>query len=131
MSNLKSLQSLQNKALRCIFKDKSYSTEEAHTRANLLLLKDRRKINIVAMAHSRRIPHLRPTLKKPRNLRSNSKLQLEKPRSNNVKFENSFIVCAISYWNSLPSMLKVCLDPSLFKTRIKLELKQGKINFPE
>lgn len=129
--NLKSLQILQNKALKYIFKNENYSTDEAHQKANLTQLRDRRLINLVAMTQFRRIIHVRPKLNKNRTLRSTRKLLLDRPRANNAKFDNSFIMYAITYWNCLPDRLKVCTDPSNFKTRVKLELKQGKINFLE
>lgn len=129
--NLKSLQTLQNKALNCIFKNENYSTEEAHLKANLSQLQVRRLINLVTMTQFRRIPHVRPKPSNTRNLRSTHKLLLDRPRANNAKFDNSFIMYAITWWNCLADRLKVCTDPSNFKTRVKLVLKQGKINFPE
>lgn len=130
--NLKSFQSLQNKALRCIYTDHAeYSTKELHKKANLLLLHERRKLNLLTAAHSHKIPQFQLCKMSNRNLRSNNKLLLSVPFQRSHKFTKSFVVQAISLWNWLPDKLKSSTEVKLFKTWVQSELKQGKLNFPE
>lgn len=52
-------------------------------------------------------------------------------RAKNVKYEKSFIAQSIMLWNKLSQALKCTQDVKLFKTRVKSEIMQCKLNFPE
>lgn len=57
INSLTKLQTLQNRALRCIYYNNSnLSTNELHVRAKLLRLQDRRDSNLAAFAHSYKLP---------------------------------------------------------------------------
>lgn len=66
-----------------------------------------------------------------RSLRSNRKLLLKETKCNNVKYEKSFKVAAIKYWNKLPEEIKRIRNIKQFATRVKQELLLEKINFPQ
>lgn len=118
MTVLKSFQVLQNGALHCILNGDRYSNMlELHKKANLTMLRDRRKLNLVAMAHDRNIPQFGLASANERQLRSNNKMLLIVPFANNIKFEKSFIMQAIKLWNGLPENLKTCQPTQHFKSR--------------
>lgn len=48
-----------------------------------------------------------------------------------AKHEHSLSVLSIKYWNSLPERVKMIDSLKLFCTRVKQEMMQNKLNFPE
>lgn len=129
---LNSLQTLQNRALRCVFiNEPTMSVKDMHVKANLLSLNSRRNLNIVAIAHARKFSQFKLCPARERALRSNNDLIMSKEHANNVKYEKCFVTKAIILWNSLDRSIKAIPTVRLFKTRVKSEMKLNKLNFPE
>lgn len=66
-----------------------------------------------------------------RELRSNRKILLNIPKSNCKQFSKSFALKSRKMWNHLNEDLKRIRDVALFVTRVRRELLQNKLNFPE
>lgn len=65
-----------------------------------------------------------------RELRSNRKPLLNKPKSNSRTFTDSFVIRSRKMWNILSEDFKKIKDVKLFTTRVKKELFLNKLNFP-
>lgn len=129
---LQGLQTLQNKCLKKIFMKKDWpGTENTHKRCNLLYVADKRKLSLVKFAHiiSYRPENMRE--ERRQNMRSNTVLLLKENHVRYEKYGKSFINISSQLWNRLPQVLKVINNTQVFKTRVKSELLQGKLNFPE
>lgn len=97
--------------------------------------KQRSNINLIASAHKRRegFYTLTDRSTSEHNLRSVNKLLLDTPKICTMKFEKSFIISSIKLWNQLCEDHKE-IPPNkyqLLKLRIKKEMLQNKLNFPE
>lgn len=131
-SSLQSLQTLQNKALRIVYSKKHWKgTHQAHIKSKLLYLNQRRTTSLLKYAHTQ--SYNPDNLKKinARTLRSSQKTQLKAQLAKNTKFEKSFVYQAVTQWNGLSQETKSIRNFKLFKTRIKCEMLQNNINFPE
>lgn len=129
---LKGLQTLQNKSLRIIFGKKDWpGTNVAHKRCNLLKIDDRRKLSLVKFAHQNSHNPLNLKEHSRHELRSNKRILLKENPIRSSKYEKSFIVASVRLWNGLSEELKSIFNTYAFKTRVKKELLQGNINFPE
>lgn len=99
----------------------------------MLYIADRRKLSlyIVQYAHAR--SKHRENLKEGgiHNLRSTNKLLLKEKVVNTSRYEKSFVVTSIRLCNGLTEELKSIYNIYAFKIRVKMELLQGKLNFPE
>lgn len=85
-------QTLQNKALRCIYLNNTgESTIELHIKSKLLTLEDRRKSNLAAIAHSWKLNCFDLCRSRDRILRSNDTRVLIKPLARSKKFERCFV----------------------------------------
>lgn len=58
-------------------------------------------------------------------------LLLKEKQVRNVKYKKSFLTVSTHLWNGLSPELKVINITQLFKTKVKSELLQGKLNSPE
>lgn len=132
-NSLTKLQTLQNKALRCIYhSDHRLSVRELHVRAKLLFLQDRRDSNLAAFAHCYKLPCFKLCENRDRLLRSNDTKVLIKPLAKCTKFEKSFVYKAIELWNNAEKELRLISDFAYktFKLRFKQEMLNNYINFP-
>lgn len=130
---LKKLQTLQNKALHCVYvHDKTLSTFDLHKKAGLMYLQDRRNLNLTAFAHKANIDCYRLLPPRVKNVRSNNDRLIEKPLARNGKFENCFVYSSIELWNNTKKDLKELRSQEykLFKHRLKCEMWYNFINFP-
>lgn len=128
----KSLQTLQNKCLRTIYGRKAWpGTEEAHRRNNLLLTKERQLLHLLRYAQLKSFDRTNLRPHHLRTLRSNRRLLLLDNRVRHTKYGKSFVHKAIITWNSLDEELKKICDIYLFNTRVRSEILQNKLNFPE
>lgn len=131
-STLQSLQTLQSKSLRAIFTKKHWKgTHHVHVSNKLLYLNQRRKVSLLKYAHS--LSYDPNNMKSPisRNLRSSGKALLKTGRIKSTKYERSFVNQSVSLWNNLSEDMKSVRNFKQFKTRVKCELLQNNINFPE
>lgn len=128
----KSLQTYQNKCLRTIYGKKLWpGTTIAHQDNGLLTVRARQYLHLLKYAHVK--SHFRGNLKphQGRLLRSNRKILLLEHRVRHVKYGKSFVHIATKGWNTLSEDLKKINDTMSFITRVKSELWQNKLNFPE
>lgn len=132
MNALKHLQTLYNKCMRVVYKKRDWpGTKNALKSNRLLSCHSRRCLNLLEYAQKR---SSKPGNLKEHNVRalqSNRKLLLNEHKCQNTKFEKSFMVVAIKYWNKIPEEIKQIRNIKLFAMRVKKELLQGNINFPE
>lgn len=128
---LNSLQSLQNKCLRLVYSNNNWpGTIAAHTQSNLLNMSDRRHLMMLKYAHIKSFKRANLKDHAIRSLRSNRKVLLREQKSNNAKYEKSYISLSSKMWNSLLEPVKH-LNLYAFKSRVQHEMMQGKLNFPE
>lgn len=128
----KSLQTQMNKCLRTIYGKKQWpGTEIAHKENGLLTVRERQYLFQLKYAHIK--SHNRGNLKPHhgRLLRSIRKILLLEQRVKHTKYGKSFVHSATKGWNLLPEDIKKMNDTSSFVTRIKSELWQSKLIFPE
>lgn len=131
-SRIKSLQVIQNKCLRTIYGPKHWpGVTESHRSNNLLMCQERRELNLLKYAHKRSFVALNLRRHMVRELRSSRKLLLNIPKSNCKLFSKSYVLESAKMWNSLNEDLKRVRDVKTFVTRVKKELHQNKLNFPE
>lgn len=131
-NEIEGLQTPQNKCLKSVLGRKNWiSTDNAHIKCNILKVKHRRQLMLLKYGHN--LSKKPNNLKEQRNrtLRSNKKILLREARVQNCKFEKSYVVKAIKYWNSLPEDIKKIREITSFKNRTKSELMINKLNFPE
>lgn len=135
---LNKLQILQNKSLKIIYgRNTDLSTVELHRLSNLLDLKGRRKLNLLKLAFKMKERGFLQSeahevvVKKSMFLRSHNQNRLNVVRSRYAKHEHSFSVLCVKYWNLLPENVKNTDNLKLFCTRVKREMLQNKLNFPE
>lgn len=129
--HLNSMQSLQNKCLRLVYNSSNWpGTWVAHLQSKLLNTTGRRHLILLKYAHIKSFNRRNLKDHTTRTLRSNRKLLLRESKSNNTKYEKSYVSLSTKLWNSLPGTYKH-LNVKAFKTRVTHEMLQGKINFPE
>lgn len=135
---LNKLQTLQNKSLKIVYgKDTELSTDEMHAKSNLLKLESRRKVNLLKTAYKMkeesflRSEPIMPDVNTLMSLRSQNQCRLRVDLSKNSKHEHSFSVRSIRLWNALPADLKKADNVKSFCVRVKKEMLQSKLNFPE
>lgn len=129
---LSSMQTLQNKALRIVYSKKEWpGTEAAHSNCKLLTISKRRELYLLKYAHTRSYDpeNLKP--QPTRNLRSMRKTMLKTQIPKNRNYERSFVHQSPTMWNKLDQEIKTIRNYKLFVTRVKLELIQNNLNFPE
>lgn len=128
----KSLQTQQNKCLRTIYGRRNWpGTEEAHPNNNLLLTKERQLQHLLRYSQIKSFDrsNLRPHIN--RTLRSNRKMLLNQNGVKHTKYGKSFVHKSIKAWNMLSEDIKKIRDIYLFNIRVKAEILQNKVNFPE
>lgn len=114
-SDLKKLQTLQNRALKIVYlKNSDHTIDSLHQKADLHTLQSRRNLNLVALVHSKKIPALSQMKVSQRPTRSASRMLLAVPFSHNNKYCNSFVYKAIQLWNNLPEKLKLLPHTTYF-----------------
>lgn len=129
---LKSLQTLQNRALRIVYLKKEWpGTETAHVNCRLLTVKNRRELNLLKYAQTRSFNIENHLITHARHLRSTNKIRLRTQIPKNKTYEISYIHRSTIMWNSLPLDIKAIRNYKQFTTRVKLELLQNNLNFPE
>lgn len=131
-NTLQGLQTLQNKGLRIVYLKKNWpGTDIAHKNCKLLTIKARRELYLLKYAHLRSFNHLNLKNHSSRNLRSASKMMLNSIIPRNRTYEKSFIYQSTRMWNHLDEEIKLIRNYKAFVTRVKMELLQNKLNFPE
>lgn len=130
-NSFKAIQTLQNRALRIVYRRKEWpGTDIARTESRLLHARKRWIFFLLKHAHQlsynahnlRWIPN--------RNLRSNNNLYLRTTLPKSRKFEKSFVYQSIRIWNLLSNQLKNNRNFKSFKTRVKLELLHNEKELP-
>lgn len=131
-NSLKSLQSLQNKSLRIVYRKKDWpGTTAAHTESKLLSIEDRRALFLLKYAHNLSYDPANLQAKPARTLRSQNNILLKTSFPKTAKYERSYIFISIRMWNSLDEAFKQIRTFNNFKTRVKSELLLNNLNFPE
>lgn len=131
-TRIKSLLTIQNKCLRTIYGPKQWpGVNTAHRENSLLMCHERRELNLQKYAHKKSFIAQNLRRHQGRELRSNRKLLLKIPKSNCRIFGKSYVFKSRKMWNSLNEDLKKIREVKLFTTRIKRELLQNRLNFPE
>lgn len=129
---LKGLQTFQNKCLRLVTGKKRWEgTQEAHRKANLLSVADRRNLSLLKFAHKQSYDRTNLREVHDRSMRSNRRLLLKEPRSNCRQFDKSFVLKSTKMWNNIPEDYKKIRNIHSFKNHVKIEMLLNNINFPE
>ena len=119
----KKLQTLQNKALKCALeKDKLYGTNELHSQAKILKLKERRHVHV--LLHMFQLAHM-PGFKLWQKhqstgvrTRSSKKKLISLRKPNNEKYKRSITYQGPKLWNNLPTHLQKIESYQDFKKEI-------------
>lgn len=121
-----------NRCLRVVYRKNDWpGTDNALRNNNLLSCRSRRCLYLLKYAHKQSGKPGNLKEHSTRLLRSNRKLLLRECKCSNTKFEKSFLVTSTKFWNRIPEEIKHIRNTKLFTTRVKQELLQGNINFPE
>lgn len=89
-----------------------------------------RKLSLVKFARIRSHQVENKRIERRSNMRSNTALSLKVNPIRNRTYEKSFVNVSTTR-NRLPQELKLIQNTQDFKTRVKCELLQGKLNFHE
>lgn len=117
------LRTLQNKALRIVYKRRKWpGTDLAHSNSKLKTLKNRSRFFLLRHAHERSYNPSNMRIAPQRSLRLNNSLLLKVSLAKNQKFEKSSIFQSMRPWNNLDEDIKGIHNFNGFKTCVKYNI---------